>query len=132
MTLFFTPSVYVSFSLVLPLHSKCWKIFYFFLVNHTRILSNLCTHLPWICQAGESHPNYPNYWLLRLPGCDLHEVTFSSNMQTFATFFSGKQLTVLLSPLPLIFFFFCTTPLPLSLPLAIVFTQTEKKIQPEE
>lgn len=33
--------------------------------------------------------------------CDLHEVTFSSNTQTFATFFSGKQLTVPLSLLPL-------------------------------
>lgn len=48
--------------------------------------------------AGESHANYPGYWLPRRRGCDLHEVTFSSNIQTFAPllfFFSlsGKQLT---------------------------------------
>lgn len=30
--------------------------------------------------AGESHANYPGYWLLRRRGCDLHEVTFSSNI----------------------------------------------------
>lgn len=41
--------------------------------------------------AGESHANYPGYWLPRRTGCDLHEVTFSSNIQTFA---------------PLLFFFF--------------------------
>lgn len=48
--------------------------------------------------AGESHANYPGYWLPRRRGCDLHEVTFSSNIQTFAPLFffsSGKQLTVL-------------------------------------
>lgn len=39
------------------------------------------------CGAGESHANYPGYWLLQRRGCDLHEVTFSSNVQTFATFF---------------------------------------------
>lgn len=39
------------------------------------------------CGAGESHANYPSYWLLQHRGCDLHGVTFSSNVQTFATFF---------------------------------------------
>lgn len=66
--------------------------------------------------------------------CDLHEVTFSSNTQTFATFFSGKQLTVLLSLLPPSLsavpslFSPRATPLPpcLPLPLAIVFAQTDK------
>lgn len=48
--------------------------------------------------AGECHANYPGYWLPRRTGCDLHEVTFSSNIQTFAPllfffFLSGKQLT---------------------------------------
>lgn len=52
--------------------------------------------------AGESHANYPGYWLPRRRGHDLHEVTFSSNIQTFAPLFfssSGKQLTVPLSQL---------------------------------
>lgn len=57
------------------------------------------------CDAGESHANYPGYWLLQSRGCDLHEVTFSSNVQTFATFFwktinsSAFSSTSLLYPL---------------------------------
>lgn len=47
--------------------------------------------------AGESHANYPGYWLPRRTGCDLHEVTFSSNIQTFAPllfFFSSFWQTI--------------------------------------
>lgn len=78
---------------------------FFFLVNHTWILSRLWTHLALLHQAGESHPNYLNYWLLWLPGCDLHEVTFSSNMQTFATFFFWKTInSAALSSASLFFF----------------------------
>lgn len=40
--------------------------------------------IPPTVHTGESHANYPGYWLPQRRGCDLHEVTFSSNIQTFA------------------------------------------------
>lgn len=47
-------------------------------------------------------------------------------MQTFATFFFWKTINSAALSSASLFFFFCTTPLPLLLPLAIVFTQTER------
>lgn len=118
---FHHPCLSLSFFLSAPLsmllflwssHSKHWRSFFlvcYFLVNHTWILLRLWTRLPLLHQAGESHPNYLNYWLLWLPGCDLHEVTFSSNMQTFATFFFWKTInSAALSSAPL--FLRYTTP----------------------
>lgn len=63
-----------------------------FLVNHTWNLHRRLNVLPRrrvlprsACAAQESGANYPGYWLLRHRRCDLHEVTFISNTQTFAT-----------------------------------------------
>lgn len=109
------PSVYVSFSLVLPLETPdlTLKAFFFFFWLITLGIfpaferSSLAARSSSIsaCDAGESHANYPGYWLLQSRGCDLHEVTFSSNVQTFATFFwktinsSAFSSTSLLYPL---------------------------------
>lgn len=122
-----SPSVYVSFSLVLPL--KTLKIFFFFfwfvffwLITREFFRVFECTFLCytkqerviliiWIIGFSDSQAVIYMRW---------HSVQTCRPLQPF---FSGKQLTVLLFPLRL---FFCATPLPLSLPLAIVSTQTEK------
>lgn len=125
----------MSFSLVLPLKTPDLTL-RGFLVNHTwnlpRRLNALssavaCSSSISACGAGESRANYPGYWLLQRTDCDLHEVTFSSNVQTFATFFwktiNSPAFSSASLPYPLSL---ARLPLPHSLPLAIVFTQTEK------
>lgn len=88
------PSVYVSFSFGPPTQNSRFNsegVFFWLItlgIFPPRVWTLFLGGVLFLdLGAGESHANYPGYWLLQHRSCDLHEVTFSSNAQTFATFF---------------------------------------------
>lgn len=132
------PSVYVSFSLVLPLKTPdltlkvLFFFFFFWLITlgifpaFERSSSAACSSSISAYGAGESHANYPGYWLLQRRGCDLHEVTFSSNVQTFATFLWKTINSAAFPSASLLYPLFLSLHHSLSLFLWLLSSQTEK------
>lgn len=121
----FCPSVYVSFSLVLPLRTPdlTLEVFlcFFFLVNHTWNLPCVWTLFPWRRVVPRSLRVMQERVTLIIPviGFSNAEAVIYMRWHSVQTcrpsqpFFSGKQLTALLSPLPLsctLFFSRYTTP----------------------
>lgn len=123
------PSVYVSFALVLPLKTPDLTL-KVPLVNHAWNLPHVWTLL---LLSSELFLDLRGRVPLIIPvigfsstGAVIYMRWHSVQMHRPLQPFSGKQLTVLLSPLPLSLYLLFSHTAPLPLPLAIVFAQTGK------